>query len=55
MLLFKWGVLTIQKGNATLLSNSLLSNIVFPVIIERSKKNVSEIDILPFLSSSSRG
>ena len=54
ILLSNWGNRNIGKSNLSLLSNSLILNLLFSVIIERSKNEASEVAIL-FLSSRSRG
>ena len=54
ILLSNWGNRNIGKSNLSILSNSLILNLLFSVIIERSKNEASEVAIL-FLSSRSRG
>ena len=54
ILLSNWGNRNIGKSNLSLLSNSLILNLLFSVIIERSKNEASEVAIL-FLNSRSRG
>ena len=50
ILLSKWGIRTIENGNTSLLSNSLVLSFLFSVINEKSKNEASEVVILFFLS-----